>query len=695
MMLQATDQKGQGSAGVRRDRFDLSAARSRELREKAVKTIWFATALSAIVAIVFILLFLIRDSLPIFIDVGFVPFLTGTTWYPTGVPPQYGVAVLILGTVLVTLGAMLFAVPLSIGCAIFIAELAPLRVRNVLKPAVELLAGIPSIVYGFFGLIVLTDFIRVVFDVPTGETWLAGSILLSIMALPTIISISEDAISMVPREYKEGSLAIGATRWQTISRVLIPGALSGITAAIILGFGRAIGETMAVMMVTGNAAIIPDPIWNVLSPVRTLTGTLGIEMGEVAVGSEHYAALFGVAVVLLIITLIVNSAAVVILTNIRERQMGGRKKGFSVLDATRAKVTPEIVDGLTLFLVVGALLIVMFNGVLVLQQMILNGIPAISGIPSDQNLPVVLAMIAACPLALIVLAMAAIMYLLRNRLSPKTTERIAFSLVIAAAVIVILILVIILQDIIVHGLPAISWEFLTGSPRDLGRAGGIFPAIVGTCYLVAGAILFALPLGIGAAIYLVEYTKESRITKLIRTTVDLLNGTPSIVFGLFGLAFLVYFLNFGVSLLAGQITLGLMVLPTIIRATEETLRTIPQSLREGSLAMGATRWQTIWRVVLPPAIPGILTGTILSIGRAAGETAPIMFTAVVFSQRYLPSSVFEPVMALPYHLYILATNVPGSSTNKYGTALVLLILVIGIYSVAIGVRHHFSKKLRG
>ncbi len=156
-----------------------------------------------------------------------------------------------------------------------------------------------------------------------------------------------------------------------------------------------------------------------------------------------------------------------------------------------------------------------------------------------------------------------------------------------------------------------------------------------------------------------------------------------------------YFLNFGVSLLSGQITLGLMVLPTIIRATEETLRTIPQSLREGSLAMGATRWQTIWRVVLPPAVPGILTGTILSIGRAAGETAPIMFTAVVFSQRYLPSSVFEPVMALPYHLYILATNVPGSSTNKYGTALVLLILVIGIYSVAIGVRHHFSRKLRG
>ncbi|MCX6686957.1 MAG: phosphate ABC transporter permease subunit PstC, partial [Methanoregula sp.] len=261
-----------------------TTAKWRERKEKAIKTVWFLTALSAILAIVFILLFLLRDSLPIFRQVGVVPFLTGSSWYPTGSPPEYGIFVLIVDTVLVTLGAMVIAVPLSIGCAIYIAELAPPRAKNILKPATELLAGIPSVVYGFFGLVVLTDVIRTTFDVPTGETWLAGSILLGIMALPTIISISEDAISMVPREYKEGSLAIGATRWQTISRVLIPGALSGISAAVILGFGRAIGETMAVMMVTGNAAIIPSPIWNFLSPVRTLTGTLGIEMGEVAVG---------------------------------------------------------------------------------------------------------------------------------------------------------------------------------------------------------------------------------------------------------------------------------------------------------------------------------------------------------------------------------------------------------------------------
>jgi phosphate transport system permease protein len=262
-------------------------------------------------------------------------------------------------------------------------------------------------------------------------------------------------------------------------------------------------------------------------------------------------------------------------------------------------------------------------------------------------------------------------------------------------VFVIAILFIILQDIVVHGLPVLSWDFLTQAPHDVGRSGGIFPAIIGTLYLVSGAIAIALPLGVGAAIYLVEYTKEGPITRLIRTGVDLLNGTPSIVFGLFGFAFLVIFLNFGISLIAGQITLALMVLPTVIRTTEESLKNIPQSYREGSLALGATQWQTIGRVVLPPAVPGIVTGAILSIGRAAGETAPIMFTAVVASSHFLPDSIFQPVMALPFNLFILSTAVPRSQEHQYGTALVLLLLVISFYAVAIVIRNHFHNKNRG
>ncbi len=628
------------------------------LKERSVKTIFFFTAAFAVIVVSFILLFLFRDAYPIFADVGVANFLLGSVWAPGAAEPLYGIWPLIIGTLLVTLGAMIFSVPLSLGCAIYISELASPKVKAVLKPAVELLAGIPSVVYGFFGLIVLTDFIRVTFDVPSGETWLAASVLLGIMALPTIISVSEDAISSVPHEYKEGSLAIGATRWQTISQVLVPAALSGIAAAIILGIGRVVGETMAVLMVAGNAAIIPDPIWNILSPLRTLTATLGIEMGEVPVGSEHYSALFGIAVVLLIITLIINLSAVAILHRLKERRETTAGKQPFLAPETRRKLV-FIAQMLVL-----AVLLVFLTSV-------------------------------SWWLAPVVLVAGALWFAGRPFLSEKIIQKIAFGLVGLATIIVLAILFIILSDIVVHGLPALSWDFLTQPPRDLGREGGIFPAIIGTLYLVAGAIAIALPLGVGAAVYLVEYTREGKITKIIRTGVDLLNGTPSIVFGLFGFAFIVLYLGVGVSLLAGQITLALMVLPTVIRTTEESLKNIPQSLREGSLALGATKWQTISQVVIPPAVPGIVTGGILSIGRAAGETAPIMFTAVVFSSRFLPDSIFDPVMALPYHLFILATNVPGSSMNKYGTALVLLLLVIGFYAVAILVRTHFQNKARG
>jgi phosphate transport system permease protein len=652
------------AAGVRGQGAPAPAkGRGLRIKESILRSIWFFCAIFAVIAIFFIIFFLFWDGYPIFVQVGVWDFITGMTWNPTGNPPMYGIFPLITGTVLVTIGAMAISIPLGIGSALYISEMAPPRVKAVVKPAIELLAGIPSVVFGFFGLVVLTSWIQVTFDVPTGQTWLAGSILLGIMALPTIISVSEDAISCVPREFREGSLAVGANHWQTISRVIVPGALSGITAAIILGMGRALGETMAVLMVTGNAAIIPSPIWNVLSPIRTLTGTLGIEMGEVAIGSMHFHALFGVAVVLLVITLAVNLLATVILGRIRERQMpsGKKKKNFLSCALERTGWTGG-----------------MRNAVPWIGAVILTGL---------------MFLFSSAGPAVLTFGLAGGVITARTRLTSRIVEKIAFALIAISIVVVLVVLGIILWDIVSKGIGYISWDFLTQSPRDLGRAGGIFPALVGTLYLVLGAIAIALPLGMGAAVYLTEYTQEGKITRIIRTGADLLNGTPSIVFGLFGFAFLVLYLNFGVSLIAGQITLALMVLPTIIRTTEEALKTVPNSIREGSLALGATKWQTIRRVVIPPAMPGVITGAILSIGRAAGETAPILFTAVVFSQRFLPTSLFEPVMALPYHLYILATNVPGAQGNQYATALVLLMLVIAIYSVAIVIRHHYQKTI--
>jgi phosphate transport system permease protein len=636
----------------------MAAPAVRKIQEQIIGSIWFMCAIFAVLAVCFILGYLLLNGYPAFMQVSLPDFLFGGRWDPTGTPPGYGIFPLVIGTILVMTGAMALAVPLGVASAIFISELAGPRLRTLIKPAVELLAGIPSVVYGFFGLVVLTNWIRISLNLPTGETWLAGSVLLGIMALPTIVSVSEDAINSVPREYKEGSLAAGATGWQTISRVILPSALSGITAAVILGIGRAIGETMAVLMVTGNAAVVPQPFWNVLSPIRTLTATLGIETGEVPIGSLHYHALFGIAVILLIITLIINLSATVILNRIRSAQTGTAAKDRHFSQNTRTKIRH-----------------LMFYGFL---GMVLVLAAAAAGIIS-------------CLALLLVFIIISITW---KKASPQTCQKIAYSCMFAAVGIVLAVLAIILLDIIVHGLPVLSWEFIFGYPSNLGRAGGIFPAIVGTVYLVTGAILIALPLGIGATIYLSEYTREGWITKTIRAGVDLLNGTPSIVFGLFGFAFLVIFLRFGVSLLTGWIVLALMVLPTIIRTSEEALKSIPSAVREGSLALGASKWQTVRKVVLPAAVPGIITGTILSIGRSAGETAPILFTAVVFSTRFLPASIFEPVMALPYYLYILSTSVPGAQQYAYGTALVLLAIVTMFYGAAVVTRTRYQKSIR-
>ena len=231
-------------------------------------------------------------------------FFGGKEWFPTAQPAaQLGILSLVLGTLWVSLGAILIALPLGLATAIYLAEIADQKTRNILKPLVELLAGIPSVVYGFFGLIIIVPAIQKLFDLPVGETALAGSIILGIMALPTIITISEDALRTTPRAMKEASLALGANRWQTISRVVIPYSMSGITAAAILGIGRAVGETMAVLMVTGNAAVIPHTF---LEPVRTIPATIAAELGEAAHGDLHYKALFALACILFIITLAIN-----------------------------------------------------------------------------------------------------------------------------------------------------------------------------------------------------------------------------------------------------------------------------------------------------------------------------------------------------------------------------------------------------
>ena len=273
---------------------------------------------SSIGFVLLIFVFLLREGVPMFFEVP-PGNLFGTRWYPTF--DMFGTLPLVLGSALVTVTAILIALPLGVATAVFVREIAPRWARNILKPMIEVLAGIPSVVLGFFGMTIVAPFVREVLGAPTGLTTLSGALILAYMALPTIISVAEDALDAVPKSYRDAGLAMGATEWQTIWRVVVPAARSGIVTGVMLGVGRAIGETMAVMMVTGNAARMPITLNSLLRPVRTMTATIAAEMGEVAHGSTHYHALFGIGIILFVITFTINLAAAS--TIFRKRRRGG------------------------------------------------------------------------------------------------------------------------------------------------------------------------------------------------------------------------------------------------------------------------------------------------------------------------------------------------------------------------------------
>ena len=297
------------------ERFDYKKIRN--IKDKTIRKILLGFGLTAVIFIILILAFLLIEGLPFFFNGDGIDFFTGDVWDPSSPnTPRYGILPMVLGTFLVTLGAIVIAVPIGVGCSIYLAEIAHPKIRETLKPIIEILAGIPSVVFGFFALVVLSAWIDDFFHSTTMLNALTGSIMLAVMMLPIIISLSEDAIRSVPREMKEASLALGLTKWDTIRGVVIPAALSGITAAIILGIARAIGETMTVLMATGNAPVIS---FDMLTSMRTMTATIAIEMGEVSFGSIHYHALFAVGIVLFVITFVINFISDKVMKRFREK----------------------------------------------------------------------------------------------------------------------------------------------------------------------------------------------------------------------------------------------------------------------------------------------------------------------------------------------------------------------------------------
>lgn len=652
--------------------------RNRNEKDRLMRYVLIAVSSMTVLIILMIIVFTLGNSWTAISNLNLWEFLTGDSWKPSD--GEYGALPLIAGTLLVTLGAMAFAVPVGLAAAVYISEIAPARMRNIIKPVCEVFSGIPSVVYGFFGLMVLLPLLRDIFpdQLLFGSSWLAGSLVLGIMALPTIISVSEDAIHAVPRSYREASLAMGATRWETISKVVVPAAVSGISAAAILGVGRAVGETMAVMMVTGNTPLMPDPLWNIFSIVSTLTGTIASQLPESVAGSVGQSSLFLLGVILMAMVLVINICSRQVVKRARMRT-GECEPGTSLLgrimgrDGT-ASVAKVIGDhretairtfGYVLVFVFVYMMATLFTG---------DGLSVISGILA----------VAVCIGARRIL----------GGIDSASKDNAANMLLTAIMGAVILILAVIIGYILIKGIPAISWEFITEGPSDSGRSGGIMPAIVGTLELMGGTALIAFPLGILTGIYLAEYSRDTAYTRIIREAIDLLNGTPSIVFGMFGSVLLVTYLGLGYSMVGGWITLAFMILPVIIRTTEEALRAVPQDLREASRALGASKWRTTYRVVVPAAMGGIVTGAILSIGRAAGETAPIMFTAAVLFQPTLAGSIFDSVMALPLHLYHLAMDMPGTTELQYGTACILMLIVLVFFVTASLIRNHYNKKVR-
>ena len=272
-------------------------------KEKFIKIIFTLTAFASLFFLLGIVFVLFKESLPIISEINIFKFLFGKHWYPTHEPAEFGILPIMMGSLWVTAGAMLVCIPLGIGTALYVNELASLRQKQLLKPIIEILAGIPSIVFGFFGMLVMAPLVQQIFNIPTGLCALTASIVLGIMAIPTVASISEDALSFVPKSFKEASYALGASRWQTLIKVIIPAAASGISTSIILGMSRVVGETMTVLMVSGGAAVMPKSFFD---PVRPMTSTIAAEMGEAAVGSIHYHSLFAIGLILFLVTLVFN-----------------------------------------------------------------------------------------------------------------------------------------------------------------------------------------------------------------------------------------------------------------------------------------------------------------------------------------------------------------------------------------------------
>ncbi len=583
-----------------------------EIIDNIMKYVFFICSIFSVIVVFSICIFIFIYSLPIFKETGFLKFVFGMDWSPSA--KHFGIFPMIVGSVYITILSTLLGGGFGFFTAVYISMFAPNRLKVILSQVIDLLAGIPSIVYGFFGMSVLVPFLKNISPNDVGEGVLASSIILAVMILPTITSITKYNLEAVYKYYYDGARALGNTHSQAVFGVIVKAAKSGIFSAIVLGMGRAIGETMAVMMVAGNAPFIPKDLF---SYFRTMTINIALEMGYAT--GIHRSALIGTAFVLLLFILIIN----IILSLLKRNN-----SYFSFSFTSLFKKNKELKTDINNF--------------------------------SFKN----------CEM----------------KMQTIKADILKYISIFAAAVST-LFLIFIVVFILVRGLPHITFNLLFGKSNNSQMT--LLPAIVSTSMMLFMSLIIAIPLGVFAAIYLTEYSKaKSKLISLIRIFTDSLSGIPSIVFGLFGMLVFANLLGIGRSILAGSLTLVLIILPSIIRQTEETLMSIPASLREGSLALGASKVRTIFQIVLPCGFSGIMTSVILSIGRIVGESAALIYTAGAV--RYMPKGYLSSGSTFSVMMWMFSSE--GLYINQtFATASILLIMIIVLNALLFFVNKKLKK----
>lgn len=633
--------------------------RATRLKELALKNLFLTCACVAVLAVILIFVFTFWKAIPVITDIGLGEFF-GLTWAPT--EGRYGILALLAGSGIVTVGSLAIGVPLAVGCAVFLTEIAGKRLAGIVSTAVDLLAGVPSVVYGFFGLVILRPLVAGLTG-GLGFGALTVWLVLAIMIVPTITTLTMDALRSIPMGIREASFAMGATRWQTIYKVVLPAAKMGIVNAVVLGMGRAIGETMAVLMVVGNAPVIPGGI---ASPLSTITSQIALDMGYSS--GLHRSALFGMGVVLFII----SASLVGIVRAVSSARESGRGRSRH----RRAKAADRAV-------VAGG---VNFDH----AEAPAEHAPA-QTLTADDVTPVTGAVTEAREGS-----RARIKRLLAEGAkgggNKNRTNDLMLGVFRAAGIVTTAVLVVIIAFVAVNGLPVMSLDFIFGWPEGVNAEGGIFPTIVSTLYVTALAMLICTPIAVLAAVYLAEYAKQGRLVTFIRYAADTLSSVPSIVMGLFGYAMFVEAMGFGLSMLSAALALALMMMPIVMRTTEEAIRAVPRYIRWGAYGLGATKWQVVSKIVLPSAFPRIATGIVLAIGRAIGETAVVLYT--MGQAINLPLTPLDSGRPMTIHLYQLA-NEGINMQAAYGTALLLMLMILAFNLFARYISRRSASKSKG